>query len=535
MATKDPMQGALLIDRFGRPIVRENLTNRIAAANLIGARQAVFEGIRRGITPQRMSTLMFAADQNDPEAYMALAEEIEETDLHYLSVLGTRKRQVAQLPTSVDAASRDTLDKEIADAVQDDLIDSGVIDRYLFDMLDAVGKGFSVGEIIWNTDNPDGRWKPEDIEHVDPRFIRWDLPTRRIPRLLRNDGTREPLAPFKFIFLTLKAKSGIPLRGGLTRAAAWAWMFKNYTLKDWVQFCELYGMPIRVGKFPPGTSEGDQDALLDAVQRIGSDAAAIIPTNMLLEFVESGGKQASSDIYDKLCTYCDQQMSKAVLGQTGTTDSSGARGLGSGTEHTQVREDIERADAKSVATRLNLDLVKPYVDLNFGPQQHYPKLRIGREDVKDAAQMTATAAALVPFGLKVRSQDIRQAAGFTEPQAGDELLVAPAAAKPAAGNPAAELSHLENSNTTIAAAAAEHRDLIERAVHEQLSDWQQVMDVPVKQVQALAARCSSFDQFKTELAKLYPHLDMSKLQAKLASLTFQALAAGAAGDHLETH
>lgn len=518
MAKPEP----LLLDQYGRPIVREQLKNRLAAANLIGARQAVFEGIARGLTPQRLANLMLAASQNDPEAYMELAEEIEERDLHYLSLLGTRKRQVAQLPISVQAASRDALDKKIADAVQDDLVDSGVLDAYSFDMLDAVGKGYSVGEIIWDFSD---LWRPTAIEYVDPRFIRWDLATRRIPLLLQNDGTRAALAPYKFVFCRVRAKSGIPVRGGLTRAAAWAYLFKNYGLKDWVSFAEIYGMPIRVGKYPPGSSEADQDALLRAVQNLGSDAAAIVPTNMLLEFVESGGKSASSDIYQHLLTYLDQQMSKAVLGQTGTSDATGAKGLGSGTEHTQVREDIERADAKEVATTFGRDVIKPYVDLNFGAQKRYPTLSIGREDTKDAALIVEAAEKLAGM-MDIRAQDIREAVGFSEPQQGDILLRAPAA--PAPTDPA-----LQRDISNPAIASADTRDAIERATHEQLGDWAKVMQPAADQIRAVAARCTSLEQFKTELAKLYPHLDMSPLANHLAILTFQALTAGAAGDTLE--
>ena len=40
--------------------------------------------------------------------HLELAEETEEKNLHYLSVLGTRKRQVAQLDLKVIPAGDDT-------------------------------------------------------------------------------------------------------------------------------------------------------------------------------------------------------------------------------------------------------------------------------------------------------------------------------------------------------------------------------------------------------------------------------------------
>ncbi len=50
----------------------------------------------------------------------------------------------------------------------------------------------------------------------------------------------EPLLPYKFIVHVAKAKAGLPIRGGLARAAGWTYLFKNYVLKDWVTFAEVY-------------------------------------------------------------------------------------------------------------------------------------------------------------------------------------------------------------------------------------------------------------------------------------------------------
>lgn len=521
----------VLLDQWGRPVVRQQLTTRVAQADIQGVRQAVRDSASRGLTPQRLARMIRSADENDPEAYLALAEEMEEKDLHYVSVLGTRKRQVAQLPISVDAASKDTADQVAAEAVQEDLIDSGVIDRFLFDMLDAVGKGFSLGETDWTMTA--ARWVPRCIDYVDPRFVRFDRATMRIPMLLDNNGVAQTLAPFKFVWLQLGAKSGIPIRGGLARNAAWCFLFKNFGLKDWVQFAETYGKPLRVGKYPTGASEDDKDAMLDALAQLGVDAAAAIPQQMMIEFVEAAQKGASSDLFKALLTYCDEQISKAVLGQTGTTDSKGANGLGSGTEHTQVRTDIERADANAVAASLNLYLVKPYIDLNFGPRRKYPWLRIGRADPVDAKAMTDMAAQLVPLGLRVSQADLRAAVGFTEPKEDDEVL------RPASPLTAPDMILPPRATMARALAASieagNDPDAIDKAVSAAMDDWKEVIDPIASEILALAAKAKSLDELKASLRTLYPTLDVGALTDKLALLGFQALGGGALNDQLRGH
>ena len=66
---------------------------------------------------------------------------------------------------------------------------------------------------------------------------------------LRQGMDEVDLPDYKFIVHFHKAKSGLPIRGGLARLAAWAYMFKNYTVKDWAIFCEAYGHPLRLGKY----------------------------------------------------------------------------------------------------------------------------------------------------------------------------------------------------------------------------------------------------------------------------------------------
>ena len=113
------------------------------------------------------------------------------------------------------------------------------------------------------------------------------------------------------------------------------YLFKNYTLKDWVAFCEVFGMPLRLGKYQPGASEEDKRALMQALVAIGADAAGIFPDGTTIEFVNTE-KTSSTDLYERLARYCDEQVSKAILGQTLTSDSGGGSYAQSKT-HNDVR------------------------------------------------------------------------------------------------------------------------------------------------------------------------------------------------------
>jgi phage gp29-like protein len=523
-----------VLDHLGRPIEKPSLLQALARANVMGVRQAVSSGASRGLTPQRLASILREAEDGDPERYMQLAEEMEEKDLHYLSVLGTRKRQVSQLDITVEAASEDDPNDQANADLISELNDSGVIDQALFDMLDAVGKGFSVCEIMWDVSGT--RWMPKTLEWVDPRFVDWDRETRRVPLLIGNAGERTPLAPGKFLFLQLKAKSGIPIRGGLARAAAWVWMYKNFTVKDWVQFLEVYGQPLRIGKYPQGASDDDINALLRALASIGADFAGVFPQAMQIEFPKTDMAANAGPLFGGAADYWDKQMSKAVLGQTGTTDGTPGQ-LGSGQDHTEVRKDVEKADAKALMTCLNRQLVRLVVDLNRGPQLKYPWLYIGRPESKDAKLMADVAQMLVPMGAEIEASQITSAAGFTEPAKGAKLLTPPQQAMtlpfglPQSGGAPPGTLAARQGFALLAALTGAKEDEIERAARENAAQYM-VLQPALDQIMAVLAHAKDGEDALARLAALAPELDMSGLAERIARLDLQALAGAITGDRL---
>jgi phage gp29-like protein len=316
------------------------------------------------------------------------------------------------LEITVEAATDDRGDVAAADLVREELLWDGFADVVL-DVMDALGKGFSVSEILWDTS--ESQWRPREIAWRDPRWFVPDPIDGRTIRLLdENYYNGIPLPPYKFIVHTPKIKSGLPLRGGLARAAAWSYLFKNFGLKDWVAFAEVYGQPVRVGKYGSGASKEDIEILKDAVYSIGSDAGAVIPDTMMLEFVDNVGKAASAQVYERLLDYLDKQVSKAVLGHSGSADSTPGK-LGGEHEAREVRKDLLKADARQLSATLNRQLVRPFVDLNLGPQKIYPRLQLSVEAPEDLTALADNIKTLVGMQMKVGMAWARDKFGITDP------------------------------------------------------------------------------------------------------------------------
>jgi phage gp29-like protein len=464
----DPAAIAMLRQEIGGAVRAPGVLapeRREERSGIVAVRQVWQGNPAANLSPARLASILRAADQGDGLAYLELAEEVEERDLHYSGVLGTRKRQVSQLPLTVEAASDDPEHVRHADFLRDWLRE-GVLDEVLFDLLDAIPKGFSIAEIIWRTDP--GAILPERLVYRPQRWFEVDRTDGETLSML--DGSeRVVLPPHKFVVHRHPNKSGLLLRSGLARLALWGWLFKAFTMKDWATFAQNYGQPVRIGRYGPEATDADKDVLWRAVANIAGDCAAIVPKGMEIEFVESKNLSDGSELYLKRVSYLDQQISKAVLGQTATTDAI-AGGHAIGHEHRLVQEDIERADARMLAGTLTRQLFRAIVSFNFGPQARYPTARIGRPDEVPIGTVVDALHKLVPLGLRVEASQVRDRLGLEEPAEGSEVLALINAAPPPETPPPPPQSMSGLRRLVALQAVADGPDLVERLTARMAQD-----------------------------------------------------------------
>lgn len=518
-----------LLDRWGKPVQRSVLKKEVAAAEIGSVRSPISGTPADGLDPMRLASILRAADEGEPTQFLELAEVTEERDPHYLGVLGTRRRSVSQLDISVEPASDDPHDVKIADMVRDWLKRDELEDE-LFEMLDALGKGYSFTEIIWDTS--EGQWLPSRLEWRDPRWFTFDRIDLTTPMKLGAHGERLPLDPFKFIYANIKAKSGLALRSGLARVAAWGWMFKAYTQRDWAIFTQTYGQPIRVGKWGAGASEDDKDTLFNAVANIAGDCAAIIPQSMEIDFIESANVGSAHQLYKERADWLDQQISKAVLGQTTSTDAiSGGHAVSK--EHREVQGDIERADAKSLTAIINRDLIRPWVDLEYGPQRRYPRVKIGRQEAEDLEMLTSALERLVPLGLEVEEQEVRGKFGLSEPKPGAKLLAPSASVATSSADMGRDQSierqngDFERSKPSLHAETPDRPQNASQGKKTEVPPDQLLADqleeratgeiaALLETVEEMLSAANSLSEFQEMLLAAYPDLDTSHLTEIIA-------------------
>lgn len=334
-----------------------------------------------------------------------------------------------------------------------------------------------------------------------------------------------PIPPNKVIIHRYKAKSGHPARAGILRVCAWMYLFKNYSIKDWVAFAEVYGMPLRLGEYNPGASEKEKADLTRALVQIGSDAAGIIPTGTKISFVE-GQKNSSLNIYEPLARFCDEQISKAILGQTLTSDSGGGSYAQSKT-HNEVRHDLTVADCRALAATLRRDLLRPLVMYNFGVTDRIPKIRFDCEESADQKEQADIYSVLInDLGLKIPESHLYKIFAVPQPEAGE--AVAPgrqsALPLPMKASPAglARLKAEAEEDRRLRTSQAEIEALEDAAINASGEAWE-------KLYQPLLDLAESAEDLKALEAALE---DPEKLAALLAAMDAGGLEKGLAAGML---
>ena len=139
-----------------------------------------------------------------------------------------------------------------------------------------------------------------------------------------------------------------------------------------------------------------------------------------IEFIESN-KQSSAEIYEKLARYCDEQMSKAVLGQTLTSDS-GSGSYAQSKTHNEVRKDLTAADANALENTLRRDLIRPLVEFNFGYGTPIPTLQFQTEDADDLKETSEIYRTLAcDMGLEIPKRHLYKKFGIPKPEHGEPV------------------------------------------------------------------------------------------------------------------
>ena len=265
-------------------------------------------------------------------------------DSHLFGTIRQRRIAISQFP--IEFVNKDgEVDEEIMENLK-----APWFRKFLKSLLDPWLYGFAAFQ-FWKDEEGFIQFTPIDKRHIQPF-------TKQVLRMA-TDLQGRPLEEFDNT-LFLGDPSDI---GALATAVPWV-LWKRQSVGDWVQFSQLFGMPIREYKYSAGDDDAREQLLKDAMEQ-GANAVYIHPDGSDLNLIESGNKSGSSELYKTLRDTCNEELSLLILGNTLTSTSASHGTQALGTVHEDQQDAITQDDRSYVLDVLNYHMTDIFANLGF--------------------------------------------------------------------------------------------------------------------------------------------------------------------------
>ncbi|MEE0495249.1 MAG: DUF935 family protein [Cyanobacteriota bacterium] len=327
------------------------------------------KGIKKGITEEiatRKRALNFYSLANIlPDPDIVLKKQGKDIriykellcDPHVFACTQSRKAGVLSLDWEINRG----LDKDQNAEDVENLLKKLDIQKIISDILDATQFGFQPLEIMWKRDKS-GHIMPERVTAKPPEWFCFD-DDNNLKFRTKENYYGEIVPDKKFLLAQNNPSYNNPYGERTLSRVFWNVTFKKGGLKFWVVFTEKYGMPHLIGKHPRGSTKEETNSLADMLEDMVQDAIAVIPDDSSIE-IQEASKSSSAEIYEKLIDKMNTEISKAILGQTLTTEIGSTGSYAASNTHMQVRQDIIDSDKKLVEGVIN-QLIQWIYEINF--------------------------------------------------------------------------------------------------------------------------------------------------------------------------
>lgn len=498
-----------LLDQYGNPIKLETASLEEPQTSKLMQLQQEFAGHpSRGLTPAKLARILDGAEQGDIQAQHDLFLDMEEKDGHIFAEMSKRRRALLGIDWSIEPPRNATAQEQrTTEELTEWFNDIPDIEDLILDMADAIGHGFACLELEWQLNQ--NIHLPMDIDHRPQSWFMLDRETRSELRL-RDSAMGQPLQQFSWIVHTHRAKPGYLSRAGLHRALAWPYLFKTYSIGDLAELLEIYGMPIKVGKFPTSATEDEKATLLRALVGIGHNAAGIIPEGMLIEFQNAA--QGNNDLFESMINWCERTQSKAILGATltsGTGDGTNTNALGN--VHNDVRQDLRDSDARQLEGTITRDLLYPILAINgrIENPRRYPSFRFDTKDPADIKLMSEAIPELVDVGFQIPLKWAQEQKLRIPLPEKDEPILARASLPQPVGEPLKGIP--KGEIPAILKADPPPPDPLDKVADRLQADAADPLRGLLDRISGIVNQADDMEQLQRQLLQAYNHLDTKRL------------------------
>jgi len=341
---------------FGREI---NIFNKVEPVQNISVNKPATSDIRNTI---KVETTLYRVRQTIAEWRAALtsAESIEYPNRYLLYRTYKDVELDAHLTACVAQRKANLLSKEwiVVDKDGKEIEEKTKIikSKWFYDFLDlSIESKFYGHSLIQFGSVIDDMFSSVELVpriYVKPEF---DIVTENYAAF---SGTKYTENPYKRWCISVGGKRDLGLFAKVAPLVIW----KKNALGAWAEYQEIFGAPIRIGKTnvkDKATSSNMENML----RNMGVSAWGMFNTDDVIELIESS-KGDGSGVFNTMIDRCNSEISKLILGQTGTTDEKSF--VGSAKVHENILKNISWQDEYFLENVCNMQLIPLMNGLNMG-------------------------------------------------------------------------------------------------------------------------------------------------------------------------
>ena len=364
-----------------------------------------------------------------------LVHDNEIKDLHYASMIESRKNALLAQDWDLSPGSDRLMDRKARDFVQWVFDNMEHTIYNVFDAtLDALSKGFSLAELVWDPVT-EGDWagklRLRAIKDKDQRYFRFKFdeygnlhPTEGIQQVSQFGMPVSKMAPNKFLIYTFGRRRDNWYGEGLGMKCAWYVFFKKAGMRWWNIHLQKFGNPTIIGKYPAGATQTKVNEFLSTMKTLSEQSAIAYPNGtegneFMLSLLEStrGGEGG----FMAFLNYLDGSISKRILGGQLVTDpgTKGARSLGQ--LHQNNRMMLSKFDALTLQDAFNEQVIKRLVSVNF-PNALPPKLTFRMISSMDRKEWLENFVLSQQLGMDLPTEWVHNLLQIPMPEDGEKTL-----------------------------------------------------------------------------------------------------------------
>lgn len=432
---------------------KDLITDEILSSERISNYMSFAYGLSNLAMPDN-PTWIWEQLRSNPWLSMAVYDDIEEKDAMVASSLDARKTNVLAKTRRILPASEKRQDIKLAEFIEETLEGyfggtDGLrlgFDSLLHEALDSVGKGVSIGEIIYGEASDriyiqDVKFKPQHLfSFGEGAMAAYSTATYPFPQTgplrlrpgIFGEGlsSETPLPEKKFFVHSYRPRYGNRWGSPLLRKVFWPSWFKRAAVKQWLRHLEK-GSGSVVARYNDGAQESEQLMALDAARAVNEESAVAVPKKFLMEVMQHVRQSMGSAHMDMVDSFCNNEIARVIRGQTLTSRGSeggGSRALGE--VHERVEERFTEVDAKSLMLAVNTRLVFPLTLYNFGAVKQPPVWSIDYEAGADLELMSKILERLWKMSVPISRAYVYNTFQGTQPDSEEDTLSKPTGNEP---------------------------------------------------------------------------------------------------------